>query len=183
MRARGGSVLAEVAAGSAAGPGSVSGSVRTAATATGSSSLQGQQVDDFAADTRPVILYDGVCNLCNNAVNFMLDWDPKGTFRLAALQSPAGKRLLARSGRAVDDISSIVLVEKDRHYIKSEAILRISYGMSNPFPFLALFGFPVPLLIRDPVYDMVANNRYNFFGKREVCRVSDDGFRERFIAN
>jgi predicted DCC family thiol-disulfide oxidoreductase YuxK len=64
----------------------------------------------FQADSRPVILFDGVCNLCNGGVNFMLDWDRRGEFRLAALQSPAGRKLLQRSGRSPDDISSIVLV-------------------------------------------------------------------------
>lgn len=138
--------------------------------------------DDFAVDNRPVILYDGVCNLCNTAVNFMLDVDPSpGNFRLASLQSEAGKRLLQRSGRAPDDISSIVLVEKTGAYIQSEAVLRIARGINHPFAFLAIFGFPVPLFIRDTVYDLVADNRYSIMGKRDECRLADSNFMERFI--
>eukprot|EP00798_Chlamydomonas_sp_ICE-L_P016576 gene16577-22809_t len=141
------------------------------------------------AASRPVVRtaprYDltGVlCNMCNSAVNFMLDVDPSpGNFRLASLQSEAGMRLLERSGRSPDDISSIVLVDRNGHYIRSEAVLRIARGINNPLGFLAIFGFPVPLFIRDRVYDLVADNRYSIMGKRDVCRLSDDGFAERFI--
>jgi predicted DCC family thiol-disulfide oxidoreductase YuxK len=126
-------------------------------------------------------LFDGVCNLCNGAVNFLLDWDKSGQYRLAALQSPAGQSLLQRSGRAPNDISSIVLVEQDASYIKSEAILRIARRLNIPFYMLASLGLPVPLFVRDPVYDLVANNRYNLLGKRNVCRLGDERFTERFL--
>lgn len=112
----------------------------------------------------------------------MLDWDPQGAFRLAALQSPAGRALLQRCGRSPDDISSIVLVEKDRCYIKSEAILRIGARLGTPLPVMAAPAFFVPLRLRDTFYDLIANNRYSFFGKTEACRMTDAGrFRERFI--
>ena len=142
----------------------------------------------------------------------MLDNDPSGNFRLAALQGPAGRRLLRSCGRSPDDISSIVLVEwqaqrgqdtrassssssasragsRDstgvpslKHYIKSEAVLRIAAGLPNGFPLLAMFGIPLPLFIRDPIYDLVADNRYSILGKRTVCRLSDDRFEGRFIS-
>lgn len=135
----------------------------------------------FETDQRPVILYDGVCNLCNGAVNFMLDWDGAAVFRMAALQSDAGKQLLQRSGRAPDDISSIVLVENDASYIKSEAILRIGAKLALPISLLSYLGFPIPLLIRDFAYDQVANNRYSFLGRRDVCRLRDPRFDDRFL--
>mmetsp|Transcript_37828 Transcript_37828/g.76484 ORF Transcript_37828/g.76484 Transcript_37828/m.76484 type:complete len:197 (-) Transcript_37828:360-950(-) len=137
----------------------------------------------FRDDSRPIILFDGVCNMCNGGVNFALDWDPEGNFRFAALQSSAGRALLRRAGRRPDDISSIVLVEKDRAYVKSNAVLRIAQKLSNPFPFLGLFGFVLPGFGRDFVYDQVANNRYNLFGKSNSCRVSDERFDSRFIAD
>jgi len=93
------------------------------ATETSSASMA-STIDDFSEDKRPIILFDGVCVLCNSAVDFMLQWDGEGEFRLSALQSPAGQRLLLRCGRRAEDISSIVLVEKDKHYIKSESVLR-----------------------------------------------------------
>ncbi len=80
--------------------------------------------------------------------------------RTPSAQSEAGKRLLRRSGRRPDDISSIVLVDERAAHIRSEAILRIAAGISQPWAFLAIFGFPVPLPFRDAVYDLVANNRY-----------------------
>eukprot|EP00884_Botryococcus_braunii_P018941 jgi/Botrbrau1/5730/Bobra.0134s0006.1 len=139
------------------------------------------EMDDFETDKRPVILYDGVCNMCNSFVNLLLEQDTKGKFRLAALQSEAGKRLLARSGRQPDDISSIVLVEEDDAHIKSDAVLRIGQGLDGPVPLFSAVSAAVPKLIRDFVYDQVANNRYTFLGKRDVCRVSDAGFEDRFI--
>lgn len=136
----------------------------------------------FETDRRPIILFDGVCNLCNGGVNFMLDWDRTGKARFAALQSPAGKVLLERSGRNPDDISSIVLVEKDESYIKSDAILRIGKLLEVPFPVLAGLGMLVPHILRDTVYDGIATNRYNMFGSTNECRLSDSRFEERFLS-
>jgi predicted DCC family thiol-disulfide oxidoreductase YuxK len=140
-------------------------------------------------DSRPIILYDGVCNLCNGAVDIMLRLDPQrpGRFRLAALQSPCGRALLKRSGRAEDDISSIVLVERDGFYIRSEAVRRIAAGLAAPtlLPLLAAAAAPVPLFVRDRAYDLVADNRYGFFGRTRECRLSDRSpsreFEERFV--
>jgi predicted DCC family thiol-disulfide oxidoreductase YuxK len=139
--------------------------------------------DDFAFDERPVILFDGVCVLCNSAVDFMLRWDEKGEFRLSALQSEAGQRLLRRCGREPNDISSIVLVEKNGHYIKSESVLRIASKLTNPLPFLAMFGLVVPLFVRDKAYELVADNRYYILGKKDSCRMmpKDPKERSRFV--
>lgn len=93
------------------------------------------------------------------------------SIRYEALQSEAGKMLLRRSGRAPDDISSVVLVENNRSYIKSEAVLKIMEYIDLPFPQLAfLFNF-MPLFVRDFVYDNVANNRYTVFGRSESCEI------------
>ncbi|QDZ21611.1 DUF393 domain-containing protein [Chloropicon primus] len=135
----------------------------------------------FQEDDRPVVLFDGICNMCNGGVNFVLDWDTSGKLRMAALQSEAGKSLLLRSGRRTDDVSSIVLVEKDKFAIKSEAVLRIAEFLDVPFPLLAQFFLPLPLFIRDTVYDQIAANRYFFFGKSSECRLRDDTFQDRFI--
>lgn len=95
-----------------------------------------------------------VCR-CNGGVNTALNFDKKGALRFAALQSEAGKRLLKRSGRAPDDISSIVLVEASGSYVKSEAVLRIAKYLEIPFPVMAQLGFPFPLFFRDAIYDAV----------------------------
>ncbi|MED6120488.1 hypothetical protein PIB30_021354 [Stylosanthes scabra] len=99
----------------------------------------------FLQDKRPIMLFDGVCNLCNGGVKFVRDNDRNKTIRYEALQSEAGKMLLRRSGRAPDDISSVVLVEKDRSYIKSEAVLKIMEYIDLPFPQLAVLLKLVPL--------------------------------------
>ncbi|XP_050383695.1 DCC family protein At1g52590, chloroplastic [Argentina anserina] len=125
----------------------------------------------FEHDTRPIMLFDGVCNLCNGGVKFVRDNDRNRRMRFEALQSEAGRKLLQRSGRAPDDISSVVLVEKDRSFIKSEAVVKIMEHIDLPFPQLAFFVQFVPLFIRDFVYDNVANNRYTIFGRSESCEI------------
>uniref|UniRef100_A0A2P2JMU1 JHL06P13.8 protein n=2 Tax=Rhizophora mucronata TaxID=61149 RepID=A0A2P2JMU1_RHIMU len=128
----------------------------------------------FHSDSRPIILFDGVCNLCNGGVRFVRQNDRNRRIRYEALQSEAGKKLLRRSGRAPDDISSVVLVEKDRSYIKSEAVLKIMEYIDLPLPQLAFFLKLVPLFIRDFAYDNVANNRYTIFGRSEACEIYYD---------
>ncbi|URE00407.1 hypothetical protein MUK42_20501 [Musa troglodytarum] len=121
----------------------------------------------FQSDSRPIMLFDGVCNLCNGGVRFVRDNDPNRRIRYQALQSESGRKLLQRCGRSPDDISSVVLVEKDSSYIKSEAVLRIMEYLDMPFPQLAFFLKIVPLFARDFAYDNVANNRYSLFGRSE----------------
>jgi predicted DCC family thiol-disulfide oxidoreductase YuxK len=141
----------------------------------------------FATYPRPVILFDGVCNMCNSAVNVALDWDSRGKLRFAALQSNVGRALLQKNGRNAEDISSIVLVTSDGAYVKSDAILKIAEELT-PLPLFplrpaaALGRVLVPKILRDVIYDGVADNRYTIMGKREECRLDSDGeFEDRFI--
>jgi len=137
-------------------------------------------------DQRPVILFDGMCNLCNGGVNFALDYDDVGNFRFVSLQSKTGKALLMRSGKDPDDISSIVLVTSKQAYFKSEAVLRIASKLEGKNPLLPVIGtigrFAVPSFMRDSIYEIVANNRYRF-GEADQCRLEDDRFFDRFIAD
>jgi predicted DCC family thiol-disulfide oxidoreductase YuxK len=141
----------------------------------------------FANDRRPVILFDGVCNMCNSAVNLALDWDPKGCLRFSALQSNVGRALLEANGRKADDISSIVLVTEDGAYIKSDAVLKITEELTPvsllPLkPVAVLSRWMVPKFLRDIIYDNVADNRYQIMGKRNECRLDSNGdFADRFI--
>jgi predicted DCC family thiol-disulfide oxidoreductase YuxK len=123
-----------------------------------------------------VVLFDGVCNLCNGAVRFILARDPAGRFRFASLQSEAARRLLRDDGRA----ETIVLLEAGKTYTKSTAALRIARGLRFPWPLLyALVAVPRPL--RDLVYDWVARHRYRWFGKRETCLLPTPEVRGRFV--
>jgi predicted DCC family thiol-disulfide oxidoreductase YuxK len=138
----------------------------------------------FEDDNRPIILFDGVCNLCNSAVNLALDWDPKGKLRFSALQSNVGRSLLQAHGRKADDISSIVFVTAGGAFTKSDAILGITQEL-NPLPFvpLAMLGKTVvPQFLRDLIYDGVADNRYSIMGMRDECRFDADGeYDDRFV--
>ena len=126
-----------------------------------------------------VLLFDGVCNVCNGAVNFVLDRDPAGLFRFASLQSEIGQRLCREHGIATD-VGTIVLVEDGVAYTESTAILRVARKLGKGWPLLSVF-FVVPKAIRDAAYRYFARNRYRWFGKREVCRVPTPEIRARFL--
>jgi predicted DCC family thiol-disulfide oxidoreductase YuxK len=132
------------------------------------------------ANEHPIVLFDGVCNLCNRSVQFIIQRDPEGRFRFASLQSGLGEELRARlriDPRAVD---SIVLVEGDRWYKESEAALRIARGMSGAWKALwALRLIPRP--VRDGAYRILARNRYRWFGRQETCWLPTPELRERFL--
>ena len=123
-----------------------------------------------------MVLFDGVCNLCNGAVRFILARDPAGLFRFASLQSEAARRLLRDDGRA----ETIVLLEAGKTYTKSTAALRIARGLRFPWPLLYAF-VAVPRPLRDLVYDWVARHRYRWFGKRETCLLPTSEVRGRFV--
>ena len=118
-----------------------------------------------------VVLFDGVCNLCNDSVDFILSRDPAGYFRFAPLQSEPAKPLLARCKLPSSFLDNIVLVENGECHVRSTAALRIARRLAWPWPlFYAAIVIPRPL--RDAIYDWVARNRYRWFGKREHCRIA-----------
>lgn len=129
-----------------------------------------------------VVLFDGVCNLCNAWVNFVLDRERGGELRFASLQSPAARALLAEHGRAVPegDPESIVVVEDGRVYERSTAALRVFRRLRWPWRALAAFVV-VPRPLRDVIYRWIARNRYRWFGKSDVCRVPTPELRARFM--
>ena len=128
----------------------------------------------------PVILFDGECNLCNSSVDFVVERDPDGVFKLGSLQSEAGRRLMERHGLDPEAMDSIVLIDGDEVYRESDAALRIARKMSGAWPLLSVFRV-VPAFIRDAVYRWIARNRYRWFGKRDTCRVPSPDEQSRFI--
>jgi predicted DCC family thiol-disulfide oxidoreductase YuxK len=128
----------------------------------------------------PVILFDGVCNLCNGAVRFVAERDPGGVFRFASLQSEAGQALLRLHGLRTGDFDSVVLVDDGRVRTKSTAALAIAARLSGPWPALSALRF-IPTFLRDPVYDLVARYRYRVFGRSEECMVPTPEMRARFL--
>jgi len=126
-----------------------------------------------------IILFDGVCNVCNTYVQFVIKRDPKGYFKFASLQSAEGQALLAKHNMP-DDLDSIVLVEGDKVYTHSAAPLRVARKLHRLWPLC--YGFIiVPAFIRDAVYKWVARNRYRWFGKKESCMMPTPDIRARFL--
>jgi predicted DCC family thiol-disulfide oxidoreductase YuxK len=132
-----------------------------------------------------LVLYDGVCGLCNLLNKFVLTRDPQGIFDFASLQSTVGRSTLQRFGRNPDDLETFYVVTNYRCQSqallsKSGAALFVMKELGAPWSWLGVFGiFPRALL--DRIYDWIARNRYRFFGRRESCLIPNAEYRKRFI--
>ena len=127
-----------------------------------------------------IILFDGVCNLCNGSVNFFISYDKKDIFRFAVLQSVVGIELQKRLNIDHENIESFILIDGNRYYKKSTAALRVASMLGFPFNLLyPLLLFPP--FIRNFVYDIIAQYRYKWFGKKSTCRVPSPEERAKFL--
>jgi predicted DCC family thiol-disulfide oxidoreductase YuxK len=126
-----------------------------------------------------IILFDGVCNLCNNSVKFIIKRDTSGYFKFASLQGETGQRLLKKHSLNYD-LNSFVLIEKEKAYLKSSAALRVCSQLGGAWRILSIFRF-LPPLFRDFLYDIVAKNRYKWFGKEESCILPLPKWKQRFL--
>ena len=127
-----------------------------------------------------IILFDGVCNLCNDSVKFVIKHDPKDVFWFTALQSDAGMKLATEHGIDTSKTDSILLIDQDKIYVKSTAALKIARHLSGGYPLL--FGFMiVPNFIRNWVYDIIAKNRYKWFGKKDSCMIPTAELKNKFL--
>lgn len=131
-------------------------------------------------DVHPVILFDGVCNLCNSSVQYVIRHDPKKIFRFASLQSPYAQKILADFHLPVNDFNSFVLFENNTVYTRSTAALKVAKRLSGWIKILWVFLI-VPKFIRDAVYNIIAKNRYKWFGKREACWVPTPELKSLFL--
>ncbi|MGB5331971.1 MAG: DCC1-like thiol-disulfide oxidoreductase family protein [Woeseiaceae bacterium] len=134
-----------------------------------------------AGPDMPVILFDGVCNLCESTVHFVVRRDKNRRFRFASLQSEAAQQLLSRHEYAFDTLSSVLLIVGDKMYRKSRAALQIIRRLDGAWPVIYYVLFWVPAFIADPVYDFIANRRYKWFGMKSECWIPDNDLRQRFI--
>lgn len=129
---------------------------------------------------QPIILFDGVCNFCNSAVNFVIKRDKKSVLRFATLQSAIAQEILQKNNLPDADLSSFVFVEKGKIYTRSTAALRVFKYLKGLWPLM--YGFIiVPKFIRDIIYNWFAKNRYQWFGKKEVCMIPTNDVRSRFL--
>ena len=128
-----------------------------------------------------IVLFDGVCNFCNDSVQRIMKNDHKDIFRFASLQSDIGQELTRERGIDTSQVDSIILIDPgNAYYIKSTAALEIAKRMDGFYPILQVFlGLPVSL--RDRIYDHIARNRYKWFGKREECKVPTQEEKKKFI--
>lgn len=117
-----------------------------------------------------VVLFDGVCNLCNRWVRFLLKRDPAGKLRLASVQSRSGQQILAWTGLPVDQFDTMLYVERGKAHIKSDAFLRVVRNLPWPWPLMSL-GVAIPRPVRNWLYDRVAVNRYAIFGRSQSCMM------------
>lgn len=132
-------------------------------------------------DSPPLLLFDGVCNLCNGFVDFLLRRERDSRLRFAAMQSPTGQALLQQHGLPLGDYRSMVLIDADGVHQKSAAALKLLAELRFPWPWFGVFRV-VPRPLRDGVYDVIARNRYRLFGRQQTCRVPSPELRRRFLS-
>ena len=129
---------------------------------------------------QPVILFDGVCNFCNGAVNFVIKRDKKGIIKFAPLQSDVAMKLLTEYNLSTQDMRSFVFIEKNQVYTRSTAALRVCRYLDNLWPLL--YGFIiVPRFLRNGIYDLIAKNRYKWFGQKTTCMIPTPEVQSRFL--
>lgn len=130
--------------------------------------------------TAPIILFDGVCNFCNGAVNFTIKRDEKKVIKFAALQSETGAQLLKQYGLPANDLRSFLFIENGIVYNRSTAALKVCRHLTGLWPLC--YGFIiVPAFIRNGIYDFIAKNRYKWFGQRQECMLPTPEVRARFL--
>ena len=133
------------------------------------------------AKGRPVMLFDGVCNLCSGSVQFAIARDPAANLRFAAIQSPHGQDFLRRRGLPADRFETFYLIDDGRVYEKSAGVLRMVGYLRWPWPLLKAMRI-VPRPLRDWLYDRIARNRYHLFGRRQTCLVPTAEIAGRFLS-
>ena len=135
----------------------------------------------ISKDDKKIILFDGVCNLCNSSIQFVIKHDKKNHYKFAALQSDVAKMLLNERGIDSSQIDSIILIDPDTaYYIKSSAALEIGKSFGGGWRLLSIFEW-VTRPIRDWIYDLIAKNRYSWFGKQNDCMIPTPELKAKFL--
>jgi predicted DCC family thiol-disulfide oxidoreductase YuxK len=131
-------------------------------------------------DQSSIVLFDGVCNLCNSSVRFIINRDPQKHFRFAPLQSPSAQGLLQRHDLSPGSLDTFILIEAGKSYSRSTAALRIVRQFKGLWPAVYVLIL-IPRAVRDWVYNVLAKNRYKLFGRRETCMIPSHEVRDRFM--
>ena len=128
-----------------------------------------------------ILLFDGICNLCNNLVFFIIKRDPKSQFKFAALQSETGKLLLKKYILESNNLNTVVYIKGEKYFLKSTAILNIIKDLGGYWKLFYAFII-IPKFIRDFIYDLIAKSRYQIFGKKESCMIPSPDINKRFYS-
>lgn len=138
-------------------------------------------MENQVIEGKKVILFDGVCNLCNSSVNRVIRWDKKNLFLFASLQSEFGIKLVEKLGIDTSQIDSIILYDPGVSYeVKSSAILKITNDLGGWWKLMNIFWI-VPTALRNYVYDFVAKNRYKWYGKKDSCMIPTPELKAKFL--
>ena len=127
-----------------------------------------------------IILFDGVCNLCNSTVQKVIENDPENQFKFASLQSDFGQKFLEKNKLPKEEFKSLILVDGEKFYTKSDAALRIGRALKGVYALSGLL-FVFPKFIRNSVYDLISRNRYKWFGKKESCWLPTPDLKQKFL--
>ena len=131
-------------------------------------------------ENKPVIVFDGVCNLCNAAVQFVIKHDKKKQFHFASLQGEYGRKILEGLPQSYASLKTFILIEEGKVFTKSTAALKVARKLSTPVNWL--YGFIiVPAFIRNGVYNFISKNRYRWFGKKDACMIPSPELKQRFL--
>ena len=128
----------------------------------------------------PIILFDGVCNLCNGAVQYVIKHDEKGIFKFASLQGEHGQQLLKQYNLPAAELNSFVLVKDGKAFTKSTAALLVAKQLNGVVKSLYIFRF-IPAFVRDAIYNFTARNRYRWFGRKDSCMIPSPELKARFL--
>ncbi|HEV8081401.1 MAG TPA: thiol-disulfide oxidoreductase DCC family protein [Chitinophagaceae bacterium] len=129
---------------------------------------------------KPIVLFDGVCNLCSRAVQFIIRHDKKKQFMFTSLQSEAGQKILAQYNFPLEELNSFILIENNKAYTRSTGALKIAKKLNGIWPWLYNFII-IPKIFRDSIYDLFAKNRYKWFGKKDACMIPTQELKARFL--
>lgn len=128
----------------------------------------------------PILYFDGVCNLCNSVVQYIIRHDKDAVFRFASLQSKAGEKVRAEVQSGSEELSSVILFYKGRYYTKSDAALKVARILGG-WRILLQAGYILPRFMRDAIYDAVAKRRYKWFGRKDECMIPAPELKARFL--
>lgn len=131
--------------------------------------------------THPIILFDGVCNLCNNFVQFVIARDPEGQFKFGTLQSVAAKEVLQHINLSTNDLSTVILIENEKVYTQSTVGLRVVKRLDTWLRFFYFLNY-LPKSLRDFFYRIISKNRYNWFGQKDSCMIPTPELQSRFLS-